>query len=553
MLSGCAREYSYESGPANRGPVADAGTDQALPAMTTATTLDGSASHDPDGTIASYTWVLLSGAGPVVASPTEPVSAIRNLSTGSWELELTVADNKGATAKDTVRITVGAAPAPTNRAPVARAGADTILPTGTTTATLNGSGSYDPDGTITAYRWDLLSAAGTPALTGATQPVAQASGLSAGTYLFRLTVTDNGGATGTDSILIRINNDCGVANRPIANAQLGTCAQLPAGIAGMDAVQVGNKLLFVGGEYYSGGISDHVMIYDLASNTSYATRLPVARLSPAVTVLGNKVFVAGGHDGWGFSTARVDIYDVPSNTWSAAQLSVSRTHASAVTVGNKVLIAGGQTEGGNFPGLTTVDIYDGGTNSWRTAQLAQPRTHIQGVALNGKAYFTGGMSQGAAGSVLPVIEVYDAATDSWSQPAALQMTQPRVYHAAFASGNTLYLAGGFVSATGPGTNQVEMIDVTTGARSFACLATERSNFRIVQKGTQLVFFTGTPHGTHDTFDILHLQTLQWTVGKLSNPLYVASIIGANNEIYVAGGAGLFSQTYFSDKVSKLTW
>jgi PKD repeat protein len=56
----------------------------------------------------------------------------------------------------------------------------------------NASGSSDPDGTISSYAWDFDD--GTPAGTGASPSHTYAA---AGTYTVRLTVTDNGGATGT--------------------------------------------------------------------------------------------------------------------------------------------------------------------------------------------------------------------------------------------------------------------------------------------------------------------------------------------------------------------
>jgi len=65
--------------------------------------------------------------------------------------------------------------------------------------TFNGSGSSDPDGTITNYAWDFDD--GTPAGTGATPSHTYAA---PGTYTVRLTVTDNGGATGTTTRTVTV-------------------------------------------------------------------------------------------------------------------------------------------------------------------------------------------------------------------------------------------------------------------------------------------------------------------------------------------------------------
>ena len=79
-------------------PIANVGPDQFLtdPPAGTVVTLDGSGSLDPDGTIASYSWVQVSGpaasltaAGSSVATFVAPVEAT------TLEFELTVTDNLG--------------------------------------------------------------------------------------------------------------------------------------------------------------------------------------------------------------------------------------------------------------------------------------------------------------------------------------------------------------------------------------------------------------------------------------------------------------------------
>ena len=78
---------------------------------------------------------------------------MNNLSEGVYQFELTVTDNKGATGKDTVQITVNAA---ANISPTANAGGDQTITLPTNTVTLSGSGT-DPDGTISSYSWTKIS------------------------------------------------------------------------------------------------------------------------------------------------------------------------------------------------------------------------------------------------------------------------------------------------------------------------------------------------------------------------------------------------------------
>ncbi len=90
-------------------------------------------------------------------------------------------------------------PPPTNQSPVANAGPDQ---TGRVfrTVTFNGSGSLDPDGSITSYVWQFSDSV---TQTGA---IVSRVFSKKGTYTATLTVTDNKGATASDSAIIQIKN-----------------------------------------------------------------------------------------------------------------------------------------------------------------------------------------------------------------------------------------------------------------------------------------------------------------------------------------------------------
>jgi K319L-like, PKD domain len=93
-----------------------------------------------------------------------------------------------------------------NVAPTANAGADQTVASGAL-VNLDGTGSSDPDGTIASYAWTQT---GGPAvtLTGAdtATPSFTAPTVAVSTDLtFSLTVTDNDGATGTDTVVVTVN------------------------------------------------------------------------------------------------------------------------------------------------------------------------------------------------------------------------------------------------------------------------------------------------------------------------------------------------------------
>ena len=141
----------------NQPPVADAGLEQ-LVNENDVVTLSGSGS-DPDGTIVAYRWVqtsgtfvTLSGANTQNASFTAPEIASEDVIVEDLEFQLTVTDDDGASATDTVVISVfDSYFIVDNDPPTADAGPDQTVDENTL-VTLSGSGT-DPDGTIAFYEW----------------------------------------------------------------------------------------------------------------------------------------------------------------------------------------------------------------------------------------------------------------------------------------------------------------------------------------------------------------------------------------------------------------
>lgn len=93
-----------------------------------------------------------------------------------------------------------------NQAPVANAGQDQTVGLEGSTVTLNGSGSYDPDGSISEYSWYQVSgpiAIITYASPGNPNATAAILGrTNEATYTFGLRVTDNAGAMSTSTVKV---------------------------------------------------------------------------------------------------------------------------------------------------------------------------------------------------------------------------------------------------------------------------------------------------------------------------------------------------------------
>lgn len=89
----------------NISPIAQAGIDQRFESRNY-TWLYGGRSTDADGSISSYQWVKISGSGSDIISPTAAATRVSNLSPGTYQFELTVTDNGGATDKDTLSVII---------------------------------------------------------------------------------------------------------------------------------------------------------------------------------------------------------------------------------------------------------------------------------------------------------------------------------------------------------------------------------------------------------------------------------------------------------------
>lgn len=185
----------------NSDPVANAGADKTVDLPTSSATLSGSGSSDADGSITSYAWSKLSGpSGGTLSSPTAVTTTVSGLVAGTYIYRLTVKDNVGATNTDDVTVTVSNTA--TSSAPVVSAGVDQIIALPDNTASL--SASATDDGTIKSYAWSQVSGPSTAIIANTTYKSTAVSGLVAGTYRFRVKVTDDGGLSTTDDTYINV-------------------------------------------------------------------------------------------------------------------------------------------------------------------------------------------------------------------------------------------------------------------------------------------------------------------------------------------------------------
>jgi len=163
--------------------------------------LNGSLSDDPDGTIENYTWTFTDITPQILYGPT-PTYDFQNV--GVFTIWLTVTDDDWRTGMNDVWITIN------NQGPIADAGPYQQHPAVKGTRMLNGTLSYDPDGTIENYTWTFTYDGVPQTLYGETPSFFFNI---TGSYWFTLVVRDFDGATDSDTTLIQI-----VYYPPIADA-----------------------------------------------------------------------------------------------------------------------------------------------------------------------------------------------------------------------------------------------------------------------------------------------------------------------------------------------
>ena len=494
----CSKELSCENCNINQPPVANAGSRQLIVLPLDSVTIDGSASKDPDGKITGYQWKNITGLAAIILQPVSAKTEVKDLKVGSYQFELTVTDNGGLTAKDTVQIIVD--PVVTmNHAPLANAGADILVTLPNNTVILNGTGSSDPENNITNYDWSQITGPGSSNIAKANTAKPEITNLVAGVYQLELKVTDAGGLSSKDTMQVIVKPSSANNILPVANAGNDTAVQLnqtscssipivitlngsrsydpdgiivsylwsgPGVIADPSSAITTVTGLFPGNTKFilkvtdnsGGSTSDTIEVNGRPGTRPFVQaqlnpigNLSITRESVAVATAGNKILFAGGNKNIGGAltpNSRVDIYNITTNTWTTAELSEPRSFITAAVLGNKIFFAGG--DNGNINASSAVDIYDASNNTWTTTSLAVGRWQMAAGASGNKVLFAGGMTSVTTGYYTKA-DIYDITSNTWSV-ATLSGRLPgaSVGIAATTIGSKIFLAGS--SGNFPGFN-----------------------------------------------------------------------------------------------------
>lgn len=169
------------SGSPNDRPMASIGA-PAVGVTGSAVNFSGAGSSDPDGVIVSYAWTFGDGATGTGPNPSHTYTE-----DGTYPVLLTVTDDDGGIASDSISVTTV-----TTAVPVANANGPYAGQAGQTIG-FTASGSFDPDGSIVLFSWDLGDG------STATGPAPSYAYSSAGTFQVVLTVRDDAGVSVSDT------------------------------------------------------------------------------------------------------------------------------------------------------------------------------------------------------------------------------------------------------------------------------------------------------------------------------------------------------------------
>lgn len=150
---------------------------------------DASASADSDGIITHWAWDFGDDTGLTVSQSLQIMNH-RYMMAGTYVVTLTVYDNDGMSNAVTHTVTVPTSPG--NQLPVAVFSYSPTNPVVGSAVFFDGSASYDPDGTISAYLWNFGDG-----YTSNIGPTVYHQFVASGTHTIALQVVDNGGMTDT--------------------------------------------------------------------------------------------------------------------------------------------------------------------------------------------------------------------------------------------------------------------------------------------------------------------------------------------------------------------
>lgn len=179
----------------NDPPMVDAGAKVIVNLPADTATLSGNATDDNG--IISTVWTQESGNSTIIEDSAVLITELTGLIAGDYVFRLTATDDDGATDTDTVTVRV-------NNLPTADAGNSIYLKLPQTSVSITGQAN-DVDGTFSTV-WTVEENDNPVTIVSPNSLTTEITGLEKGIYVFRLTVTDNDGATSFNRMFVEVQD-----------------------------------------------------------------------------------------------------------------------------------------------------------------------------------------------------------------------------------------------------------------------------------------------------------------------------------------------------------
>jgi hypothetical protein len=218
------------------------------------------------------------------------------MTAGVYVFRLTITDNKGNKATDDAVITVtGSTQTSVTTGIYADAGKDETIPVGQATV-LRGFSKASSGGYITKYLWTKVSGPVQYQMLTPNEPTTWIRYMTAGTYVYRVTITDNTGATASDDVVITVTAVSAMnrgatgplAEQQAAGGQMGqeTLELFPNPVSSQANIKWSSS-------YYGAATIKVIDATDVAISTvtirkdqhQYLTNLDLGSLKPGVYIL----------------------------------------------------------------------------------------------------------------------------------------------------------------------------------------------------------------------------------------------------------------------------
>ncbi|XP_026057989.1 kelch-like protein 25 isoform X1 [Carassius auratus] len=223
-------------------------------------------------------------------------------------------------------------------------------------------------------------------------------------------------------------------------------SDLPSPRKEFSACAIGCKVYVTGGRGSENGVSKDVWIYDTVHEEwSKGAPMLIARFGHGSAELENCLYVVGGHTAIAgvfpaspsVSLKQVERYDPLTNKWTMmAPLRDGVSNAAVVSAKLKLFVFGGTTI--HRDKASKVQCYDPVENRWTiAAECPQPWRYTAAAVLGSQIFIMGGDTEFTAASAYR----FDCETNQWTRVG--DMTSKRMSCHAVASGNKLYVVGGY--------------------------------------------------------------------------------------------------------------